>query len=181
MQWKKRNQNTYGSDVNFVMKCLSITFLALLFSCKPTENIDKKDSLINQGKQIEFNVIKEGTNSGFKTSGKWYIEKESGLPIVWDSIFVNYMQKDPLPKIDFNANEVYVVTMGEQNSGGYTIKVASVIETKKEVVVTIEESKPGKSCMTTSVMTYPYQLFTIPKIGKTVRFNWIEKIYDCGK
>jgi len=161
------------------MKNFVLIVALILVSCsakKTTVSSTHKEKI---QKGIPFNVIKEGTNSGFKTFGKWYVAKESALPLVWDSIYANYMKKDPLPKIDFENNEVYVITMGEQTSGGYNIKVESVVETKKEVVVNIIESKPGKTCVTTSVMTYPYQLFTIPKTKKSLRFNWVEKVYEC--
>ena len=160
------------------MKYLTISLFVILFSCKSSE----KEPLAGlQAKSIDFTVLKEGTNSGFKEFGKYFIAKQSGLPMVWDSIFVNYMQKDPLPKLDFETNEVYLIAMGEQSSGGYNIKVESILETKKEVVVNVTQSKPGKSCMTTSVMTQPYQLFMFPKKDKTVRFNWIDKVYECEK
>jgi hypothetical protein len=162
------------------MRFLIIATLALLFSCKsPCVATFETDT--SQQKEIAFNIIKEGTNSGFTEFGKYFIAKQSGLSIIWDSIYVNYMQKDPIPEIDFEENEVYLIAMGEKNSGGYTIKVESVIETKKEIIVNVVKSKPGKTCMTTSVMTYPYQLFTIPKPNKSLRFNWIEKVYECEK
>lgn len=155
------------------MKFLYLIIASILIACsasKPTTF---------QEKNINYVVIKEGTNSGFTQFGKYFIAKQSAMPIIWDSIYVNYMKQDPLPEIDFEKNEVYLVAMGEQNSGGYKINVESVTETKKEVVVTIVSTKPGKDCMTTSVITYPYQLFLIPKPNKSVRFNWIEKIINC--
>lgn len=160
------------------MKYLTISLLVFLFSCKASE----KETLVGvQGKNVEFIILKEGTNSGFKDNRFYLITEQVELKSAWDSIFVNHMQKDPLPKVDFKTNEVYLIAMGEQTSGGYTIKVESVIETKKEVIINVIKSKPGKSCMTTSIMTYPYQLFMFSEKNKTVRFNWIDKIYECGK
>lgn len=163
------------------MRILLLIIITLLLSCKSSEESTSNSNSKNTEKNIDFTVIKEGTNSGFTEFGKYFIAKESGLPVIWDSIYSNYMNKDPLPKIDFETNEVYLLAMGMQTSGGYTIKVESVIETKKEIVVNIIQSKPGKTCMTTSVITFPYQLFTIPKPDKSLRFNWIDKVYECER
>lgn len=164
------------------MRTLFIYILSLfiLNSCSSSKDQIKNESTsVEQENIIDFVVIKEGDNSGFTEFGKYYIAKQTGMPIIWDSIYKNYMKKDPIPEIDFEKNEVYLVAMGEQNSGGYSIKVESVKETKKEVVINIVSIKPGKECMTTSVMTYPYQLFLIPKPNKSVRFNWVDRVIDC--
>mgnify|MGYP002712488633 CR=1 FL=1 len=154
-----------------------LTFFTLSSCTTSKESVNNSTS--KQTSTIEFTIVKEGENSGFTEFGKYFIEKAEGMPVIWDSIYKNYLKKDPIPEIDFEKNEVYLVAMGEQNSGGYSIKVESVKETKKEIVVTVVSLKPGKGCMTTSVMTYPYQLFLIPKQSKSVRFNWVDKVIDC--
>ena len=163
------------------MKYLTISLFVLLFSCKPSEKAATNEKPTVKEAVIDFTIIKEGTNSGFTEFKESLITKQADLSETWNNIFANYMQKDPLPKIDFKTNEVYLIAMGEKTSGGYTIKVESVVESKKEIIINVVKSIPGKSCMTTSVMTYPYQLIMFQKKDKPVRFNGIDKVYECGK
>jgi PrcB C-terminal len=163
------------------MRFLLLILTILQFSCKTAEKNSNKS--IVQEKTIAFNVIKEGTNSGFSTFSTIQVHAQKGMDFIWDSIFSNYMKKPPIPIIDFKTNELITVALGERNSGGFSIKVKSVFETKKNIIITIEESKPGKTCMNTSVMTYPYQIIELKKlpVDKKIIYTRLEKVYECEK
>ncbi len=163
-----------------IMRILTITLLIFLISCKTGEKFPLPEEEFNL-KNIEFTILKEGTNSGYKQLGNVLIYKLSRLDMVWDSLFLNYSRKPPIPVIDFEIKQLVWIGMGEQRSGGYSIKVKSVIERKKELIINIIESKPGKTCMTTSVITQPYQLIEIPKTNKKIIYNRVENIYECKK
>ena len=171
------------------MRFLIIIAALTFFSCKPSEKsttvennipeIESKD--LTKTNNIEFTILKEGTNSGFKTVENKVINSTEELSKVWSVLFQNYMEVPPLPKVDFKAFTAILVSMGEQNSGGYTINVKSIVDSKSEEKVIVNESKPGASCMTTSVMTYPFQLIMLPKTAGKISFERKETIYECGK
>lgn len=160
------------------MRFLFFISILFLFSCKVSE----KETLVGvQAKNIEFTVLKEGTNSGHKTAGSKIIHNTEELSLAWTILHGNYMENPPIPKIDFNSNQLILILMGEKTSGGYSIGVENIIEINAESIITIGEKKPGKTCMTTSVMTYPYQLIIIPKTNKQIVYKRIERLYECGK
>ncbi len=155
----------------------------LLFSCiiQDTKRQPSKYAVKKPAHAIFFNVIKEGTNSGFKAKLNQVIKTQEKFKKVWNKIDVNFTKKEALPKIDFNKQMLAFVALGEQTSGGYAVKINSVTENKKNIIIDVTEIKPGKTCITTSVMTYPYQLLTLEKTSKSVQFNWIKKVYECKK
>ena len=97
----------------------------------------------------------------------------------WNAAFSRFSDQPKPAKIDFENQLILLVTMGEKNSGGYSIKIDSIVENEKTIVVTILETSPGKSCITTSMMTYPYQMVELKNSTKEVIFKTIEKFYDC--
>jgi hypothetical protein len=171
------------------MRFLIIITTLILFSCKSSEKPTAEESHFPKVESkdpvktdiIEFTILKEGTNSGFKTAENKVINSTEELSKVWGVLFQNYMEIATLPKVDFRAYSVILITMGEQTSGGYTINIKSILNSKSEEKVAVNESKPGASCMTTSVMTYPFQLIMLPKTAGKISFEREESIYECGK
>lgn len=165
------------------MKILIIISTILLISCNSSKDTTKKATVGNKGENVEFTIIKEGTNNGYKELGNGYaiLYRQNGFNMIWDSIFSNYMKKPSIPEIDFETKQLILVGMGEKPNGGYSIKIESISETKKEIIINIIESKPGNTCMTPSVVSYPYQLIEIPKTNKKFILNRVEKIYECEK
>jgi len=171
------------------MRLLIIISAFSLFSCKPTEKtaieqnsvpkVETQEATVSS--KIEFTILKEGTNSGFKTAENKVINSTEEFSKIWKILFQNYMETPPLPKVDFRAYSAILVTIGEQNSGGYTINVKSITASKTQEKVIVNTSIPGKSCMTTSVMTYPFQLIMLPKTNGQVSFEKKETTYECEK
>jgi hypothetical protein len=51
--------------------------------------------------------------------------------------------------------------MGEKTTGGYKINVESVVETEKNIIVTIKEVTPEPGKMVTQEITTPYTIVKI--------------------
>jgi hypothetical protein len=46
--------------------------------------------------------------------------------------------------------------MGEKNPGGYSIGIDTVVETDKNIVITIKETSPEPGSMVTQAFTNPF-------------------------
>ena len=77
------------------------------------------------------------------------------------------------------ATEVTNTTKTTENNGGFSIKIASITEHENNVMVIVEENIPDNNCITTSVITYPYEIIEMPTTIKKVVFKNVEKIYSC--
>ena len=76
------------------------------------------------------------------------------------------LQNDEKLKDKINANDIQtsnfiVLNMGEKTTGGYKINVESVVETEKNIIVTIKEVAPEPSKMVTQEITTPYTIVKI--------------------
>lgn len=71
------------------------------------------------------------------------------------------LQNDENLKNKISSNDVQtanfiVLNMGEKTSGGYSIGIDSIIETDKNIVITIKETNPEPGSMVTQAFTNPF-------------------------
>lgn len=160
------------------MRFLLFITLSVLLSCKstevPTQNEYKPISVI-------FSELNSGTNGDFPEKTSKVITDQGTYNGIWGQAFANFSNQQRPSKIDFENKMVVLVASGIQRSGGHTIKIKSVEESKNNITINVDVSKPGESCMTSSVITFPYQIIELKKSTKEVTFNIIDKIYQCEK
>lgn len=147
-----------------------------LLSCKSSQPTAEGESAKKSFIPIE---LQSGNNGGFKEKSNQIISDQKEFSKIWDQAFVNYMNKESAPEVDFTKNIVLLIALGEKTSGGHTIKVNSIVESNENTIVNILETCPGKGCMTTESITYSYQIVQIEKPNKPIQFSTIEKIIDC--
>lgn len=153
---------------------LLLTFI--LFSCKSNQTISPT---VSESQIIPFVELSAGLNGDFSEKTNKIITNQNEYNATWTAAFSRFSDQPKPAKIDFENQLILLVTMGEKNSGGYTIKIDSIEENEKTIVVTILETSPGKSCITTSMMTYPYQIVGLKNSTKEVIFKTVEKSIDC--
>ena len=64
--------------------------------------------------------------------------------------------KDKIRESDLQQSNFVILNMGQKPTGGYSIKVESVVETEKNIVVKVKETSPEPRAMLMQVITYPY-------------------------
>jgi hypothetical protein len=64
-----------------------------------------------------------------------------------------------------------LVTRGTKNTGGYDVKVNSVMDHGSEAVVSVEYVDPAPGDIVTQAITYPYELISIKATDKKIRFE----------
>jgi len=167
------------------MRLVAIILISLLFSCKANEKQklvetqQKGEKALKKTSEILFTEIKIGENSDFLNSENLIITSQKEMDLTWMRMFGKYPKKPPIPMIDFETKQLLLVAMGEKPNGGYSIKVNSIIKTKKGILVTIEDTKPGKTCNNTSALIYPFQLIEMPKTEQDLTFVRVSKINTC--
>lgn len=152
-----------------------LTSLVTLFACsKANKNMVKyspKNTII-----IELH---SGNNGGFKEETNQVITNKAEFEKIWKQAYANYMIKEETPEVDFEKNVVLLVAMGEKSSGGHTIKITNATETSNNTIVNVLSTSPGKGCMTTESITYPFQIVQIEKPNKPIEFKIEKKVIDC--
>lgn len=64
--------------------------------------------------------------------------------------------KNKISPNDVQISNFIVLNMGEKTSGGYSIGIDNVIETDKNIVITIKETSPEPGSMVTQAFTNPF-------------------------
>ncbi|MBC7845362.1 MAG: protease complex subunit PrcB family protein [Flavobacterium sp.] len=64
--------------------------------------------------------------------------------------------KNKIHPNDTQTSNFVVLNMGEKSSGGYKIGIESVVETDKNIIITVKETIPEPNAMVSQVITYPY-------------------------
>lgn len=64
--------------------------------------------------------------------------------------------KNKISTNDVQTSNFIVLNMGEKTSGGYSIGIDNVIETDKNIVITIKETNPEPGSMVTQAFTNPF-------------------------
>jgi len=76
------------------------------------------------------------------------------------------LQNDEKLKHKINSNDIQtsnfiVLNLGEKTSGGYKIKVESVVETEKNIIITVKEISPDVDAISGQYRTMPYSIVKI--------------------
>ncbi len=105
--------------------------------------------------------------------------------VEYEGIEDNVLPEDVQEKIEelkikrgytyFKIEDEYVIfiSMGEKNTGGYSISVVSAENVHGTIRITVEEKSPGKDDIVTQAITYPYTLIKIK--GVEEKFEVITK------
>ncbi|HEX9152733.1 MAG TPA: protease complex subunit PrcB family protein [Flavobacterium sp.] len=84
----------------------------------------------------------------------------------------------PNPIIDFSKKFLVGIFSGAKPTGGYSIKIMSVVENSCEMVVNFYEKAPLPDEMVTEAVTYPSDFILIPKTDKPIYFNKVNQSPD---
>ena len=152
-----------------------LTSLITLYACsKANKSMVKYTS--KAGILIELH---SGNNGDFKEETTQVISNNTEFEQVWKQAYANFMIKDEMPEVDFEKNVVLLVAMGEKTSGGHTIKITHLTEVNNNSIANVIATSPGKGCMTTESITYPFQIVQIEKTNKPIEFKVEKKVIDC--
>lgn len=75
------------------------------------------------------------------------------------------------PRIDFAKNDAVLITVGPRSSTGYKLRVVRVTQSGN-LDILVREQTPGVRAKVTPVVTYPYLLLVVPKLGKHVSVHY---------
>ena len=123
------------------------------------------------GIRLEFQTLEKRWGSGHTGSAYYVINTVDE----WADVF----EKPPPPEMDFSNTTIIAVFMGRRSTGGFGIEVKEIIDTGFLVVVRVEQTSPGKGCILAQVITSPFHVVEVDKIGKGVRFDTFFRTIEC--
>jgi PrcB C-terminal len=79
----------------------------------------------------------------------------------------------PLPPVDFEEREVYLVAAGPRSSTGYDLRIVRVQEDDDRILVVVRERTPSLGDPVEARVTYPFRLIALPRSDKPVKLKWL--------
>jgi hypothetical protein len=99
--------------------------------------------------------------------------REGDLPDEVRTWFNNIRRLDAMPTAntkEYGDKTYLYVSWGQRPTGGYEVTILEAVRENDEIVVRVRYSRPPPDAMVTQVITYPFDLATIPVTGYPVRF-----------
>lgn len=95
-----------------------------------------------------------GNSDAIKTIATMHIETQAQYDALGDAeIFPG--------EIDFDKNDLVIVALGEQPTGGFAVNIESIQLDAGELAVTGKATVPGPDAVVTQALTYPYSAVLI--------------------
>lgn len=134
----------------------------------------------SEREKISFEVILDGTYSAISEKRELKIDNDADYQKLMADVYKNLDQMPRIPDVDFKKHNLIAVFIGTRNTGGFLVNIDSITETAKGLNVEVNETKPGKNCMTIDMLTAPFTIVKIPKSEKKPVFKYRETVKDCN-
>ena len=113
-----------------------------------------------------------------KHSGNAVIRDSASWTRLWRELHRYIRPRPPVPRVDFSRRMLIAVRLGP-SGGGDSIRVTSIVDDGRRLVVKAEVRKPGDNCIVPAVLTAPYHVVSIRRTAKPAVFRRHVTVYDC--
>ncbi len=133
------------------------------------------------GTEVQFEVIDPGYGYDYEARANFTISDAITWENLWSDLYSGHSPIPEVPTVNFTSEMLIAVFQGERGSSGYLTNITRIIMTSTNYVVYVDEIHPGESCITLTVMTYPYQIVKISDLplNLPVRFVYNIIIHEC--
>jgi hypothetical protein len=149
------------------MKTIFIIFSLLIMMLGASCKIMKNKS--SQGEIIAFSELKSGQYSAIEEKQFVVLNEPEEYAEFWNKVYSIYHPIPEIPEIDFQNYTLVGVFIGTLSTGGYSVEIIEIIETRGEVFVHYKINQPGANDYVTMALSQPYQMVLIPKTNKYIK------------
>lgn len=126
--------------------------------------------------EVRFSSIEQGDQSGHMTPQNGEetltISSEADWITFWNEHGSNRFPAPRRPFVDFNNDMVFIVYMGEQTTGGFSLDILTIDDDDQgNRIVTFRPNLPAPGTPLPSVLTNPYHFVRAPKTTRNIIFR----------
>ena len=149
----------------------------IVSACQSSKGVSNSSSKMDT---VTFEVISFGSQSAVEQEGVQLIDDESTWISLWKEVHQNRFPTPEPISVDFSTHQVIAIFMGMKTTGGYQVKAESLqIDSSTFRLQAIYEL-PGKNCMLTEALTYPFLILKTPRQStQKVDTQITRKQIDC--
>jgi hypothetical protein len=118
--------------------------------------------------------------SGLTDAARLVITDAAGWASAWGQLYAPYQPQPALPEVDFAAQSVLVAALGERSTGGYDIRIDSVLRFEGGTIVYVTTAAPGQNCVTTQALSQPAHLVRLARPVQPVVFQTRASVRECS-
>ncbi len=118
--------------------------------------------------------------SGLVDAGDLVIADSQTWAVIWARLNAGRQPDPPLPAVDFGTERVILVALGQRNSGGYDIRIDSVVHFQRGSVTYVTATAPGDRCVTTGALTQPVDVIRLSPSMEPIAFQQRAVVRDCS-
>src|SRR3989442_9299585 len=86
-----------------------------------------------------------------------------------------------VPAVDFRTERVVLVALGQRSTGGYDIRIDSVVQFQRGSVTYVTATSPGQKCGTTSALSQPVDVIRLSPKVEPIVFQRRGGVRDCSR
>lgn len=117
---------------------------------------------------LPFVSIQQGTQSAITDPYEVVVQSEAE----WRALWARHVPGGVSPaRADFTREIVVGVFAGQQLTAGYQVEIVSVDRQPAELVVSYQIKRPPADALVGQMLTQPFHLVRLPRLGLPVRFN----------
>ena len=114
---------------------------------------------------LAFTFVAGGYSSQIDEPRRVVVRTDAEFQALWKA-----HSTAPAPKVDFSKSIVVGIFLGMKPTAGYTVGITAVRRTPKGAIVEFVEGVPAKDKMVAQMLTFPFELVSIPRDVETVEF-----------
>ena len=162
------------------MKTLNLLMACLFFAAACTNSSKGNSVSTNSDSTIKWSKLLSGSQCSMESPMNAVITSQEELDALWAKAFMMDMPPEKL-QIDFTKNSVILLFLGVVNKGGHSVEITAIkTSMDKGVQIEAEHKLPGKNCMSTMAIEYPYYIALTDNViaGKN-EITATKKEVDC--
>src|SRR5215216_3978859 len=134
-----------------------------------------------ESRAVGFETIAKFLNCGHLEKKNYVITNNEDWQMLWDKVVSNSYPSPQAPDVDFSKHSLIAVFQGNQSSSGYSISVERLVKRGGKLKVHVREVSPADTCRVLLVLTQPFEIIRIDKVGdaESVRFKVKREITAC--
>jgi uncharacterized protein (DUF885 family) len=122
---------------------------------------------------LDFSVLATGAFSRYAGTRSFQLVMNQ---TEWANVWRMIGGDRPAPDITFDTRAVVVVFQGQKPTGGYSISIAEIRRSGRELVVSANEHTPARTDITTQALTSPFVAVSIPRPPEGVTIKFADKV-----
>jgi hypothetical protein len=129
---------------------------------------------------VPYELLVDGdTKASTPAHGQEFINSQSQWQAYWREVHAGLATLPPLIPVDFSHSSVAAVSLGQQATSGFGLKISNITVSAAGTVIDLTESAPTITCAVAQTITNRYVIVRTSKLTEPVSFRLTTEQRHC--